>query len=387
MRPHRIAAVADEQQVALIKQGTNAWNEWRELRSSTKVNLTSADLTRANLAGAFLRDADLAGADLRNADLAGANLGNADLTSAHLTGAILTGAHLVLAHLPKADLTGARLIRTHLIGADLRHANLTSADLFGANLTGAGLAGAVLTDAHCFETVLADVDLSQALGLEFIFHGGPSAVDHRTLERSGPLPLSFLRGCGLPDRLIDYLPSLLNAAPIEFHSVFISYSTANQDFAERLHADLQARGVRCWFAPHDMQGGKRLHDQIDEAIRIHDRLLLILSRESMSSRWVTTEIEKAREKEVRLKRDVLFPVALVPFSDIRDWQQFNPDLGEDTARRVRDYFVPDFRAWDTNHGRYLESFEKLLASLKNADTRTGSQGTAGKTEGRANLRD
>jgi len=74
--------------------------------------------------------------------------------------------------------------------------------------------------------------------------------------------------------------------------VFISYSTANQDFAERLHADLQARGVRCWFAPHDLEGGKKIHDQIDEAIRVYDRLLVILSRESMSSRWVKTEIEK-----------------------------------------------------------------------------------------------
>src|SRR4029079_182253 len=125
-------------------------------------------------------------------------------------------------------------------------------------------------------------------------------------------------GCGLPDTLIDYLPSLLNTAPIQFCSCFISYSTANQNFANRLYADLQARGVRCWFAPHDMRGGKRIHDQVDEAIRVYDRLLLILSSESMSSRWVKTEIEKARDKEVRLNRNVLFPVALVPFNEIRE---------------------------------------------------------------------
>jgi TIR domain len=56
----------------------------------------------------------------------------------------------------------------------------------------------------------------------------------------------------------------------------ISYSTRNQDFAERLHADLQDKGVRCWFAPHDIQSGKKIHEQIDEAIRLHDRLLLML---------------------------------------------------------------------------------------------------------------
>jgi hypothetical protein len=116
----------------------------------------------------------------------------------------------------------------------------------------------------------------------------------------------FLRGCGLPDRLIDFLPSLLDVSPIQFYSCFISHPTANQDFAVRLHADLQARDVRCWFAPHDMMPGRKLHDQIDEAIRVYDRLLLILSRESMSSSWVKTEIAKARTKEVASKRRV-FP--------------------------------------------------------------------------------
>ena len=45
----------------------------------------------------------------------------------------------------------------------------------------------------------------------------------------------------------------------------------------RLYADLQNSGVRCWFAPHDIQGGKKIHEQLEEAIRGYDRLLLILS--------------------------------------------------------------------------------------------------------------
>src|ERR1039458_7807048 len=35
---------------------------------------------------------------------------------------------------------------------------------------------------------------------------GPCTIDHRTIQRSDRLPLPFLRGCGLPDALIDYLP-------------------------------------------------------------------------------------------------------------------------------------------------------------------------------------
>jgi hypothetical protein len=52
------------------------------------------------------------------------------------------------------------------------------------------------------------------------------------LRRSGPLPLIFLRGVGLPEPLIDYLPSLLHQ-PIQFYSCFVSYSSKDQTFAER----------------------------------------------------------------------------------------------------------------------------------------------------------
>ena len=93
---------------------------------------------------------------------------------------------------------------------------------------------------------------------------------------------------------------------IEYYSCFISYSSKDQAFAERLHADLQAKGVRCWFAPHDLKIGDRFRQRIDEAIRVHDKLLLILSEHSIESDWVATEVEAAFEKERRRGQTVSF---------------------------------------------------------------------------------
>ena len=57
-------------------------------------------------------------------------------------------------------------------------------------------------------------------------------------------------------------------------------------FADRLHADLQAKGVRCWLAPPEMPIGAKILDAIDEAIRLRDKVLLVLSEGALATnRW------------------------------------------------------------------------------------------------------
>lgn len=147
------------------------------------------------------------------------------------------------------------------------------------------------------------------------------------------------------------------------YDVFISYSTEDQEFAERLHADLQAKGVQCWFAPEDIQGGKKIHEQIDQAIRGHDKLLLVLSEHSMASEWVKTEIYKARQQEGKENKRKLFPIRLVGYEQIRQWEAFDADTGKDMAREVREYFIPDFTRWKDQNA-YQKAFDRLLRDLK-----------------------
>ena len=159
-------------------------------------------------------------------------------------------------------------------------------------------------------------------------------------------------------------PALIPAMkPVQFYSCFISHSARDQGFAERLHADLQAKGVSCWFAPHDMKGGDRIHDQIERAIEVHDRLLLLLSEASVVSKWVETEMRKAFAREQREARRVLFPISVVPFEQIETWKCFDNDTGEDLARKVREYFIPDFSNWK-DHDSYQAAFQRLLRDLK-----------------------
>src|SRR5262249_39370240 len=155
--------------------------------------------------------------------------------------------------------------------ADLSEADLSRADLSGAKLMHANLNGTTLGD-----TIFGNTHLTDTRGLDACYHLGPSTLDFRTLESSGMLPLVFLRGCGLSERLIEYLPSLLNQ-PIAFYSCFISYSHADKSFADRLHDQLQERGIRCWLDHHQVLPGDDIHEQVQRGIKMWDKVLLCCS--------------------------------------------------------------------------------------------------------------
>ena len=71
---------------------------------------------------------------------------------------------------------------------------------------------------------------------------------------------------------------------------------------------MRGEKLRVWFALEDMQGGQKLIEQIDRAIQVNDRLLLVLSEHSMNSEWVRREIKRARATERVENRQKLFPI-------------------------------------------------------------------------------
>jgi uncharacterized protein YjbI with pentapeptide repeats len=55
----RALSIANEEHVALLKQGVDAWNAWREENPNVLPDLVKANLIRANLNRANLTQADL----------------------------------------------------------------------------------------------------------------------------------------------------------------------------------------------------------------------------------------------------------------------------------------------------------------------------------------
>ncbi|MEM9670649.1 MAG: toll/interleukin-1 receptor domain-containing protein [Pseudomonadota bacterium] len=350
--------MANEEHLKILKSGVVEWNAWREETPDVRPDLHGADLRqvelhKAFLRNAFLREANLSGVDLSEANLGGADLIRSNLRNADVSEAFLAGARLMGVDLSESSLSGANLSGARLVGSNLNHSKLDGAQLVGGDLYRVKPNGADFHQVLLNHTIFADVDLTETKGLDSCRHAGPSIVDHRTLQKSKNVPVDFWRGCGLPDDLSDYMPSLVNDA-IQFYSCFISYSSKDQGFADCLHADLQNNGVRCWFAPHDLPIGKKILDGLDEAIRMRDRVVLILSEDAINSDWVEDEVSTAFEEERRRKETMLFPIRL---------DDAVMETDEAWASKLRARNIGDFTRWK-DHDAYKRALDRVLRDLK-----------------------
>jgi hypothetical protein len=170
--------MANEEHLARLKQGVEAWNQWREANRNIRpdlsqanlsvMNLIEVNLARADLAGANLREANLRGADLTEANLREANLSWVDLTGADLSGANLYGAHFTGADLSGADLMAARLINTHFEKANLTACRVYAISAWNVILVGAQQSNLIITPRH--EPVITVDNLEVAQFIYLLLH-------------------------------------------------------------------------------------------------------------------------------------------------------------------------------------------------------------------------
>ena len=267
-----------------------------------------------------------------------------------------------------------------LVRADLCRAALRGADLSEVNLSQARLNGADLSEAVLFGTVFIATHLTAVDGLETCVHRGPSTLDYHTLAHSGPLPLAFVRGCGLNDWEIEAaklhdprltagqvtdifyrIYSLRTDPLIQFYFCFISYNHTDAGFAHRLHDQLQDRGIRCWLDEHQMLPGDDLYTQIAHGIRLWDKVLLCCSAAALTSWWVDHEIDLAFEKERQLMRTRGEKVlALIPL----DLDGFLHQWPSGKAQQVRSRLAANFVGWAQDSAIFDTQVERVIRALQ-----------------------
>jgi hypothetical protein len=330
--------MASQKQLSILRKGVPFWNDWRLTYPQVEIDLSSADLRDTNL-----QHADFIGANLSEANLTNTNLHNANFTSSNLTNTRLIGANLIETCFSDSLMNCA----------DLNHA----------------MAG---------NTIFAGLDLSSTQGLTTVSHVLPSHISTHTFYKSrGKIPINFLRGCGLSDLDIEYVsltaPGLDHAQvkditnniyrvyrrrKILYYSCFISYNNKDAIFTNQLYNDLQNNGVRCWFYPEDIKIGDLIRKTINDQIRARDKLLLVISKNSLKDNWIADQVEAAAATERESDRLVIFPIRLddAIFDPQSDW----PEMIKNRRH------IGNFSHWK-NQNSYQIAFEKLLKDLRAAN--------------------
>ena len=89
------------------------------------------------------------------------------------------------------------------------------------------------------------------------------------------------------------------------YRIFISYSTKDLAIVKELQRYLQDPSVEVFVAEYSVLPGDKLNDKIKKAIRACDHFVLLWSKNSKASEWVSQEIAIAHEND----KDIL-PIVL-----------------------------------------------------------------------------
>ena|SRR6267154_2035209 len=90
--------------------------------------------------------------------------------------------------------------------------------------------------------------------------------------------------------------------------VFLSYSSKDRDFVNRLAMDIRARGFEVWYDQWELDVGDSLLSRIQEGIKQSSWLVVVLSPNANESRWVTEELNAGLAGQLAKDQVYILPV-------------------------------------------------------------------------------
>lgn len=120
--------------------------------------------------------------------------------------------------------------------------------------------------------------------------------------------------------------------------VFVSHANRDKSLVDKLVHALVSNGVRVWYDRWEILVGHDIVDKVYDGIRRADYLAIVLTQQSIRSKWVKEELNAAKMREIEQQRTLVLPL-------LYEKIQLPPSL---TTKRYADF---------------TQSFESGLAEL------------------------
>lgn len=91
-------------------------------------------------------------------------------------------------------------------------------------------------------------------------------------------------------------------------SIFLSHTSIDKPFVEKLAKDLKGLGINVWFDRWEIKVGDSITWKIENGIKDNEYLGVVLSKEALESEWVKSEVGAAFMRQMKEKRIVILPI-------------------------------------------------------------------------------
>ncbi len=131
------------------------------------------------------------------------------------------------------------------------------------------------------------------------------------------------------------------------HSVFISHSSDDKEFAESVAQSLKIPDLSPWIDKEVLISGDDILDVIGEGLGRMDILLFLISKSSLESEWVSLELKYSKLREIQEKKILILPFII-----------------DNTSRRSLPWFLQIRHVPRIQHDR--SGIDTVLDTLKKA---------------------
>jgi hypothetical protein len=91
-------------------------------------------------------------------------------------------------------------------------------------------------------------------------------------------------------------------------SIFLSHTSIDKPFVEKLAKNLKRIGVEVWYDKWEIGIGESITWKIESGIRGNEYLGIVLSPEALQSEWVRGELSAAWVKQMQSKKVFILPI-------------------------------------------------------------------------------